>query len=64
MTLPSHIPHRGSDVEAWLKRHRDEYAADSDDWRALDVALDDYRLAADLGRDLADVPDVSDERSQ
>ena len=57
-----HVPHRGSDVEAWLKAKRDEcgpieyrirdaqmmYA-----WRVLDHLLDDYRLRADIGSTLS-----------
>lgn len=45
-----HEPHRGSDVEAWIKRTRDEYGSSTDDaWRVLDDLLNDYRLHADTG---------------
>jgi hypothetical protein len=48
---PAHEPRRGSDVEAWIKRRRDEH--DSPDlrarWFVLDDLLDDYRLHADCG---------------
>ena len=56
-----HMPHRGSDVEAWLKRKRDEYAltdgtpGDYEAWTAMNDALDDYRMHADTGTPL-DVP--------
>lgn len=48
-----HRPHRGSDVERWLKAQRDRYK-DNDEydvprWLALDEALDQYRLRADTG---------------
>jgi hypothetical protein len=44
-------PRRGDDVEAWLRQWRDQYADDA--WRALDDALDDYRLHADTGAPLS-----------
>lgn len=49
--IPPHQPRRGSDVEAWLKRKRDEIS-DLDAPAArfvLDDLLDDYRLRADTG---------------
>lgn len=48
---PAHIPMRGTDVELWLKRCRDEYPRQhsNDAWTALDDLLDDYRLRADTG---------------
>jgi len=54
-----HAPCRGSDVEAWLKRKRDEHdGPDSghidEAWYALDDLLDDYRLHADTGVPLGD----------
>lgn len=55
--IPEHQPHRGSDVEAWIKRHRDEHGNLSanyptDEWRAIDNMLDDYREHADTGTPL------------
>jgi hypothetical protein len=52
-----HVPHRGSDVEAWIKEARDEYPKstgypESPEWLALDGLLDDYRLHADTGTPL------------
>jgi hypothetical protein len=44
-----HLVRRGSDVEAWIKRHRDCQAADSQAWHAVDWMLDDYRERADMG---------------
>lgn len=46
----AHVPHRGSDVEAWIKRERDAHGSPADDaWRVLDYLLDDYREHADTG---------------
>jgi hypothetical protein len=57
--MTPHFPHRGSDVEAWLIRQRDEWASPNlkiEDhpscWYALDGVLDDYRLHADTGTPL------------
>ncbi len=58
---PAHVPMRGSDVEAWIKRARDEYRGPDDpdgrtpSWDVLDNLLDDYQLHADVGASL-DVP--------
>jgi hypothetical protein len=54
---PRHQPRRGSDVELWLKSHRDEYerwgvGISSFAWYAIDMVLDDYRLRADTGSTL------------
>lgn len=59
--LTGRIPHRaqrGDDVEAWLKRWRDEFLHPADEfnravWGALDDLLDDYRLHADTGMPLS-----------
>jgi hypothetical protein len=45
---------RGDEVEAWLKRQRDERRKLSAGWMALDDALDDYRLHADTGTPLGE----------
>ena len=54
----NHKPTRGDEVEAWLKRQRDEYTVPgclaAGAYRALDLALDDYRLHADTGTPLGD----------
>lgn len=51
--VEQHRPRRGSDVEAWLKRHRDGWLPSSpsgaDVHRALDGLLDEYRDRADYG---------------
>lgn len=48
--VEQHRPHRGSDVEAWLKRRRDEWVPrGSEVHRALDGLLDEYRRRADYG---------------
>lgn len=53
-----HTPHRGSDVEAFIKQARDGW--DKGDelqgviWRALDRLLDDYRLHAATGTPLSE----------
>lgn len=56
--FPPHRPHRGSDVEAWLKTKRDEYIGSPEEgytlsWAALDTLLDEYRLRADTGATLS-----------
>jgi tetraacyldisaccharide-1-P 4'-kinase len=54
---PGHVARRGTDVEAWIKRHRDNcHIADGrgHDWAVLDDLLDDYRLHADTGVPLGD----------
>jgi hypothetical protein len=43
---------RGDAVEAWIKRHRDEYQSGHSDWIAMDALLDDYRAHADTGTPL------------
>jgi hypothetical protein len=46
--VEQHRPRRGSDVEAWLKRRRDEWVPrGSEVHRALDGLLDEYRRRAD-----------------
>jgi hypothetical protein len=49
--LPAHVPHRGSDVEAWLKRIRDGYPRSGLDpeWNVVDDILENYREHADTG---------------
>lgn len=52
-----HHPERGSDIDAWLKRHRDQYVNHSTGektgvWHAIDGILDDYRDHADTGTPL------------
>jgi hypothetical protein len=51
--FPPHRPHRGSDVEAWLKAKRDEHRTggryEQDPFDTIDALLDDYRLHADTG---------------
>jgi hypothetical protein len=43
-------PRRGDAFAEWLKKKRDGYDGQSDPaYRALDDALDDYRLRADTG---------------
>lgn len=46
-------PHRGDEVEAWIKRERDRYGEVLDlEWHALDDLLDNYREHADTGTPL------------
>lgn len=51
-------PKRGDEVEAWLKRQRDSYDQSNgygySAYRALDFALDEYRLHADTGTPLSE----------
>lgn len=46
--------HRGDDVEAWIRRTRDEYDRndDADRWDTLDLLLDEYCGLADTGTPL------------
>ena len=46
----THMPYRGSDVEDWIRRMRDEKGSGA--WVGLDDLLEDYRARADTGRDL------------
>ena len=48
----AHRPMRGDEVEAWIKRKRDEFSATLAYW-TLDDLLDDYRLHADTGTPLS-----------
>jgi len=50
---PEPRPRRGDQVEQWLKAQRDEYESEaSEQWKALNEALDTYRLHADTGTPL------------
>lgn len=48
-----HEARRGSDVEAWIKRYREQFRDSSGAltgaWYAIDGLLDDYREHADCG---------------
>ena len=52
----THLPRRGSDVEAWLRQQREACASwgDRQGFLLLDNLLDQYRLRADLGLTLAE----------
>lgn len=52
--MVDHHPHRGDQVEAWIKERRDS-VVDRTKWFALDDLLDEYRLAADTGLSLEEV---------
>jgi hypothetical protein len=47
--LVKHVPLRGSDVEAWIKRYRDKWDRGDNEWNLLDWMLNEYRLHADTG---------------
>lgn len=69
LALPPHVPHRGSDVETYIKNARERAKTPSgtplDAYYALDRLLDDYRLHADTGTPLTEVaPDGGDPESQ
>ena len=50
---PAARPRRGDQFEQWLKAQRDEYESEgSEQWKALNEALDTYRLHADTGTPL------------
>lgn len=58
---PSHQPHRGSDVETFIRNFRDQHGPSfdgndlhSESWYSLDNLLDEYRLRADIGITLTD----------
>jgi len=46
-------PMRGDEVEAWIKRRRDEMPRTGDEWATLDWMLDEYRERADTGTPLS-----------
>ncbi len=51
------LPARGDAVEAWLRAHRDreqDRYGRSPEWYALDRALGDYRLHAEIGTPLGE----------
>src|ERR1035441_10568653 len=48
-TVDQFRPMRGDDVEAWIKRRRDELPRNLDEWDTLDYLLDNYRLHAGQG---------------
>lgn len=59
LPMPAHEARRGSDVEAWIKRRRDELDGQAGgditaEWMSLDSLLDDYRLHADTGTPLTE----------
>jgi hypothetical protein len=50
--VTGHRPRRGSDVDLWIKRHRDSRLSNGQRttaWHAFDDLLDDYRDHADTG---------------
>lgn len=61
--LVDHVPYRGSNVEAWLKRYRDQFAEKGGDgtrrpmtspeWGVINDLLDDYREHSDTGTSLS-----------
>jgi hypothetical protein len=57
-SLADHTPRRGSDVEAWIKAHRDHWLLQTrqhaGEYVALDNLLEEYRLRADTGLSLSD----------
>jgi len=59
-----HVPGRGSDVEAWVRRWRGLCAPGSPAYYLLDDMLDEYRLLADTGRPLIthDEAEAADEQ--
>jgi hypothetical protein len=54
--MSEHQPKRGGDVEAYIKRRRDQFAQHSPAWDAINDLLDDYQLHADTGTPLAADP--------
>lgn len=49
-----HEPRRDDDVAEWLKEKRDAHRPHSEGWEWMDWILDEYRLRADLGKNLTD----------
>lgn len=53
--LVDHVPHRGSNVEAWLKRYRDQFSRSNGSvWNIIDDLLDNYREHGDTGTPLSE----------
>jgi hypothetical protein len=48
-----HQPHRGDEIEAWIKAARDGWDKYTHSWEALNDLLEDYRLKADTGMPLS-----------
>jgi len=46
---------RGDEVEAWLKKARDQFSDSRTEYEAVDDLLDDYRAHADYGTPLSEV---------
>jgi hypothetical protein len=57
--MADHYPHRGNQVEAWIKDRRDALGSSSaEPWQILDDLLDEYRLAADTGMSLEEIVNI------
>lgn len=58
-----HLPTRGDEVEAWIKRARDRHSRawqhnlSFHSWNTLDFLLDEYRLRADMGMGMGPMED-------
>lgn len=52
--IPTHLAHRGSDVETFIKRARDQQEPMTEPHDVLDGLLDDYRDHADTGTPLGE----------
>lgn len=50
----AHCAMRGDNVDAWLKRRRNEFSTVGAEWEIIDRLLDDYRDHADTGTPLAE----------
>lgn len=52
-TLTDHVPHRGSNVEVWLKQYRDQASKNNSSLYILDDLLESYREHGDTGTPLS-----------
>jgi hypothetical protein len=67
--MQDHYPHRGDQVEAWIKDRRDQHEPKQPGtehligaaYDALDNLLDEYRLAADTGQSLENIVNGEDD---
>lgn len=52
LQLPAHVPHRGSDVEAFIQMYRDQNVPAEVHYSAYNSMLLDYQQSADQGQKL------------
>lgn len=56
--INNHNPRRDDKVAAWLKEERDSWPKFAISWNTINELLDCYRLHADTGTPLDEIPDI------